>query len=199
MQAFRAEPHDRCQTSDRSFINGNDGNFQVDPRGAGRGSRFRSRCAESLLLEHSVSNGAHRREPFPSQFPSLTVGLLSRAPKPPSAADERGAALAGLLVMLLCLENHASSCQARNPRRLAPQGVPVVLEVEVATGQAAYPAGPTATHCADGCPLQPWSSALPLGTRNSGPEISASAQGRSPPFRQRGAGHVNLCFGTASP
>jgi hypothetical protein len=52
---------------------------------------------------------------------------------------ERGSALFGLLVTVLCLEIGSSYRQARNPDRVASQGIPAVLEAEVEAGETANP------------------------------------------------------------
>jgi hypothetical protein len=55
------------------------------------------------------------------------------------SADERGSALVGLLVTILCLEIGSSYRQARNPDRVASQGVPAVLDAKVEAGETANP------------------------------------------------------------
>jgi hypothetical protein len=141
---FCVEPVDRCQNSDRSFINGNDGNFRVDPLSTVRRSRFGIRRAESLLLEPSLSNGAHCRESVLAQ----AIGFLRRTPNPTTLTDQRDSALVGLLVSVFCLDIHPSDRQARNARRLAPQGVPVVLEAEIVTRPTSNFATTLQTHSA---------------------------------------------------
>jgi hypothetical protein len=93
-------------------------------------------CSGFRWLEFPFSNCADIRESVSSQ----ATGVLSGAPDPPTAADERGSALVGLLVTLLCLEIRSSYRQVRNPDRLASQGVLAVLEAKVEARETANPA-----------------------------------------------------------
>ena len=145
-QAFRSELPDGCQPPKPSVNNRIDEPPQVGLVGTWGSSRIGGRRSELRSLESLFSNCLDCRESVPSQ----AIGLLPRTPNPTTPPNERGSALVGFLVALLYLEIRSSGCQARYPDRLASQGVPAILEMEVATGQAADPAGPTATHCADG-------------------------------------------------
>jgi len=145
-QAFRSELLDACQPPKPSVNNRIDVPPPVGLVGTWGSSRIGGRRSELRSLESLFSNCLDCRESVPSQ----AIGLLPRTPNPTTPPNERSPALVGFLVALLCLEIRSSGCQARYPDRLASQGVPAILEMEVATGQAADPAGPTATHCADG-------------------------------------------------
>ena len=145
-QAFLSDPPAGCQSPRRSVDNWIDELPQVDPVGTWRSSRFGGRRSESRSLESPFSNCFDCRESVSSQ----AIGVLPRTPNPATATDERGSALVGLLVALLCLEIRSSGCQARNTDRLASQGVPVILEVEVATRPTSDSARPPPTHCRNG-------------------------------------------------
>jgi hypothetical protein len=121
---------------------------------------------DSLTTRHCLGFGGRRSKccslgsPFSNSFDcrestsAKTIGLLPRAPNPTTATDQCGSTLVGLLVALLCVETRPTSCQACNldrlADRLAPWGVPVVLEVEVATGSTADTAGSPEPYCRDG-------------------------------------------------
>ena len=111
-----------------------------------RSSRIDGRRVQFRWFMPSISNRLARRESVSSK----AIDLLPRARDSTTTADQRGSALVGFLVTVLCLEICSDSGQARNPDRLASQGVSVVLEVEVATGQAENTAEITPTHCPDG-------------------------------------------------
>ena len=64
----------------------------------------------------------------------------------------------------------SSGNRARNPDRLASQGVPAILEMKVATVQAARLTGAMPTHCADG------SRQSHLGRSAHRPRLTAQAR-----------------------
>jgi len=111
-----------------------------------RSSRIDGRRVQFRWFMPPISNRLARRESVSSQ----AIGLLPRARDSTTTADQLGSALVGFLVTVLCLEICTDSGQARNPDRLASQGVSVILEVEIATRQAENPAETQPAYCADG-------------------------------------------------
>jgi hypothetical protein len=144
-QGFSFQP-DGCQPPVDSFDNRIDALPKVDLVGSWHFSRFGGRGTQFRWLESPISNCTDCRKPVSSQ----AIGVLPRARNSATTVDQRRPTLVGPLVPALFLEIRPIDRQARNLDRLASQGIPAVLEMEVATGQAADPAGLASTHCAYG-------------------------------------------------
>ena len=106
---FRSKPRAGGQLR-RYWSNDPDESPQIVSLCTQRCARLGGRCFGFGSLEFPFSNCAACRESVSSQ----ATGVLSGAPDPPMAADERGSALVGLLVTLLCLEIGSPPCYLSN-------------------------------------------------------------------------------------